>query len=69
MRNSPNNAKALPEHDRTGLQRAAINIEDITNYMLNHYKPRSSLITKNNQRQHVLVSTIDKKLRELGAFS
>ncbi|MBP9743122.1 MAG: PAS domain-containing protein, partial [Burkholderiales bacterium] len=53
-----NNAKSLPEHDRTGLQRAAINIEDITNHMLSHYTPKESSLTENNQRQHVLVSMV-----------
>lgn len=48
----------LPEQKRITLRRAIINIEDITNHMLTHYKPEESILTENNQRQYVLVSVI-----------
>ncbi|MDQ5921100.1 MAG: hypothetical protein QG673_1156 [Pseudomonadota bacterium] len=51
-------AHELKEQNRITLRRAAINIEDITNHMLNRYKPSDSELTQNNQRQYVLVSGI-----------
>ncbi|MDQ5921581.1 MAG: Histidine kinase [Pseudomonadota bacterium] len=51
-------AKDLPEESRITLRRAEMNIEDITNHMLNRYKPESLELTENNRRQYVLVSVI-----------
>ncbi|MDQ5921389.1 MAG: two-component system, OmpR family, aerobic respiration control sensor histidine kinase ArcB [Pseudomonadota bacterium] len=51
-------ADELPEQKRVTLRRALINAEDITNHMLNRYKPKSSILTENNQRQYVLVALI-----------
>lgn len=51
-------ADELAEQKRVTLRRAVINIEDITNHMLNRYKPKESKLTQNNQRQYVLVSVI-----------
>ncbi|MDQ5920714.1 MAG: two-component system, OmpR family, aerobic respiration control sensor histidine kinase ArcB [Pseudomonadota bacterium] len=51
-------ASELGEQKRITLRRATMNVEDITNHMLNLYKPQESALTENNQRQYVLVSVI-----------
>lgn len=50
--------REIPEEKRITLRTATINITDITNQLLNQFKPEGNELTENNKRQSVLVSTI-----------
>lgn len=58
LRTLAQTAEELSEQKRITLRRAVIGVEDITNHMLNRYKPQAPALTENNQRQYVLVSAI-----------